>query len=148
MAQDRNREPAKDQGGAPITAREGENAGKARESEKPADGGTLDNPVTDSGQEVPYAAQATTLVAGATSDVPLSTNAPRGLNEPPANAKANEPAAASLQEHLAGVVAKEQEQGFRGVRVDPTPRENYTLRGVVDPRKQVPETTVVTPRSN
>ena len=36
-------------------------------------------------------------------------------------------------------VDKENEQGFRGVRVDPTPLENYTLEGVTS-GKPTPET--------
>lgn len=36
-------------------------------------------------------------------------------------------------------VDAENEQGFRGTAVDPTPRENYTLRGVVA-SKPTPET--------
>lgn len=36
-------------------------------------------------------------------------------------------------------VEKEEEQGFRGVEVDPTPNENYTLAGVVA-GKPTPET--------
>ena len=36
-------------------------------------------------------------------------------------------------------VDAENEQGFRGVRVDPTPLENYTLQGVVS-GKPTPET--------
>jgi hypothetical protein len=34
---------------------------------------------------------------------------------------------------------KENEQGFRGVKVDPTPDENYTVSGVVK-GKPTPET--------
>lgn len=36
-------------------------------------------------------------------------------------------------------VDKEEEQGFRGVEVDPTPNENYTVSGVTS-SKPVPET--------
>jgi len=36
-------------------------------------------------------------------------------------------------------VDAENEQGFRGVRVDPTPLENYTLEGVTS-GKPTPET--------
>jgi hypothetical protein len=36
-------------------------------------------------------------------------------------------------------VEDETEQGFRGVQVDPTPRENYTVQGVVA-GKPTPET--------
>jgi hypothetical protein len=37
------------------------------------------------------------------------------------------------------IVDKETEQGFRGVEVDPTPNENYTLQGVAS-GKPTPET--------
>jgi hypothetical protein len=40
--------------------------------------------------------------------------------------KATDAAAAEVQEK----VDEETEQGFRGVKVDPTPNENYTLAGV------------------
>jgi hypothetical protein len=36
-------------------------------------------------------------------------------------------------------VDEENEQGFRGARVDPTPLENYTLQGVTS-GKPTPET--------
>jgi hypothetical protein len=36
-------------------------------------------------------------------------------------------------------VDKENEQGFRGVEVDPTPNENYTVQGVIA-GKPTPET--------
>jgi hypothetical protein len=36
-------------------------------------------------------------------------------------------------------VAQEQEQGFRGTKVDPTPNENYTVAGVTA-GKPTPET--------
>lgn len=46
-----------------------------------------------------------------------------------------EKAADQVQE----AVDKETEQGFRGVEVDPTPNENYTLQGVTS-GKPTPET--------
>jgi hypothetical protein len=39
------------------------------------------------------------------------------------------------------VIDKETAQGFRGVEVDPTPNENYTLQGVTS-GKPTPETDV------
>lgn len=32
--------------------------------------------------------------------------------------------------HLQSIADRETEQGFRGVEVDPTPNENYTVKGV------------------
>lgn len=40
--------------------------------------------------------------------------------------KADEKIAGQVQE----AVDKETEQGFRGVKIDPTPNENYTVAGV------------------
>jgi hypothetical protein len=37
---------------------------------------------------------------------------------------------ASVADRVADNMAKETEQGFRGVEVDPTPNENYTVAGV------------------
>lgn len=73
-----------------------------------------------------------------------SNNPPRGLNEPPADAIADEPAAGDLQRHIADRFAAEADAGHRGKKDDPTPRENYTLAGVTSDA-QVPETVVVTP---
>ena len=49
----------------------------------------------------------------------------------------SDPDAAS--EAVQEIVDKENEQGYSGVAVDPTPNENYTLAGVVD-NKPTPET--------
>ncbi len=49
--------------------------------------------------------------------------------------KATDAAAKQVQE----AVDQETEQGFRGVEVDPTPNENYTLKGVTA-GKPTPET--------
>lgn len=43
------------------------------------------------------------------------------------------------QAEVQKIVDKEQEQGFVGDEVDPTPNENYTLQGVVA-GKPTPET--------
>jgi hypothetical protein len=40
---------------------------------------------------------------------------------------------------VADAIATEQQQGFRGVEVDPTPNENYTLAGVTS-GQPTPET--------
>ena len=87
------------------------------------------------------------LQQGERTSAPLTTRVPRGVNEPPSDTIADEPAAAALQKHVQDVILKEEAQGFRG---DPdknrTPNEAYTLRGVGrgDP---TPETTVYTPTS-
>jgi len=78
---------------------------------------------------------------------PLTTNPPRGVDELPSDAIADEPAAAALQKHVKGIIDKETAQGYRG---DPnknrTPNSAYTLAGVG--RGDVtPETTVHTPSS-
>lgn len=49
--------------------------------------------------------------------------------------KATEAAAKQVQD----AVDRETEQGFRGVGVDPTPNENYTVAGVTS-GKPTPET--------
>jgi hypothetical protein len=36
----------------------------------------------------------------------------------------------SVSDKVADNIAKETDQGFRGVEVDPTPNENYTVTGV------------------
>lgn len=43
--------------------------------------------------------------------------------------------------HAQKVIDREQEQGFRGVEVDPTPNENYTVQGVTS-GAPTPETDV------
>jgi hypothetical protein len=48
---------------------------------------------------------------------------------------AAEPGVERLQEQFKA----EQEQGFRGQDADPTPNEHYTVAGVLDPDKHVPE---------
>jgi hypothetical protein len=52
----------------------------------------------------------------------------------PADAVA-EPAIQDLHDQM----ALEREQGFRGEPADPTPNEHYTVAGVLDPSKHVPE---------
>lgn len=57
-----------------------------------------------------------------------------------AKAKADaEKADSAVAEQVAAAVATETEQGFRGLEVDPTPNENYTLAGQVA-GKPTPET--------
>lgn len=87
------------------------------------------------------------LQAGEKVSAPLSTNPPRGVDELPANAVADEPGAAALQNHVQKVVDAETAQGYRG---DPnknrTPNSAYTLAGVGRGDAN-PETTVTTPTS-
>jgi hypothetical protein len=40
---------------------------------------------------------------------------------------------------LHDAVKVEQEQGFRGTAADPTPNDHYTVAGVLDDSKRVPE---------
>ena len=56
-----------------------------------------------------------------------------------ANALSPDASAAKTQKEIKSRVDKENEQGFRGFPVDPTPNENYTLAGVTSPDKHVPE---------
>jgi hypothetical protein len=44
-----------------------------------------------------------------------------------------------VSDQVADAIAQEQEQGFRGVEVDPTPNEAYTLAGVTS-GQPTPET--------
>jgi len=85
------------------------------------------------------------LQAGEAGEI-VTTRVPRGVGEPAADAKAEGfEGVAALQEHAVKVANEEAEQGFRGVQVDSTPNENYTLRGV-GRGLPTPETQVFTPR--
>lgn len=75
----------------------------------------------------------------------VSTRVPRGVDEPAADADASEKGVAAVQRGVKEAVAKESEQGFRGQRTDPTPNENYTVKGVTS-GAPTPETVVVTPK--
>lgn len=55
--------------------------------------------------------------------------------DPQTTEKTEELGADQVQE----IVDKEQEQGFAGIKVDPTPNENYTLAGVTK-KAPTPET--------
>lgn len=85
------------------------------------------------------------LQQGEEVNAPVTTNPPRGVGEAPSGQRANEPAAAALQEFMQNRVDAETARGHRGQKMDPTPRENYTLRGV-GKGLPTPESTVVTPR--
>lgn len=85
------------------------------------------------------------LQAGEATEV-SSTRVPRGVGEPAADAKAEGfEGVSAAQDHAVKVAEKEAEQGFRGVQVDSTPNENYTLKGV-GRGLPTPETVVYTPR--
>lgn len=62
-------------------------------------------------------------------------NAPEGIAAKAAAEEADAKVAAQVQEQ----VDIETDQGFRGVEVDPTPNENYTVAGVTA-GKPTPET--------
>lgn len=83
--------------------------------------------------------------AGEAEEGQITTRVPRGVGEPPSDAKADEGGVRELQEHVEKQVNEQAEQGFRGTKVDPTPNENYTLRGVGQ-GLPTPETVVYTPR--
>lgn len=62
-------------------------------------------------------------------------NSPEGQKAKADAEKADQQVASGPQE----IIDRETEQGFRGVEVDPTPNENYTLQGVTS-GKPTPET--------
>jgi hypothetical protein len=78
---------------------------------------------------------------------PITTNPPRGVNEPPSNQIADEEAAAGLQKHVQETIDSEEARGWRGARQrKAVPNSAYTLAGV-SRGDATPETVVVTPRS-
>lgn len=70
---------------------------------------------------------------------PNLTRLPSVEPGPPADALADDPAVAATQKAVADAIQVETERGYRGTAVDPTPNENYTLAGVTNPDKHVPE---------
>jgi hypothetical protein len=72
-----------------------------------------------------------------------STNAPRGVNELPAVAIADEPGGAALQKAVQEATDGATRKGYVGQKADRTPRENYTLKGVTS-GAPTPENTVRT----
>lgn len=55
---------------------------------------------------------------------------PRTVNEPPSDARANEPAGAAVQEHAQAIMDEGTEKGYLGEqRHEPNEREAYTLEG-------------------
>ena len=85
------------------------------------------------------------LQAGEATSATLTTKGARGVDELPANQVADEPGAAALQKAVQKTVDEEQKQGFRGANTDPTPNENYTVKGVLAD-KPTPETVTYTPK--
>jgi len=83
----------------------------------------------------------TALPQKAPSRLPQTTNPPR-QDALPADAIADEPGAAALQELVRDNAVKRAEQGYIGTKLDRTPRENYTLAGVGQ-GLPTPETTVL-----
>jgi hypothetical protein len=53
--------------------------------------------------------------------------------------KADAPAPDVNVEPLHAALKEEWEKGYRGTEADPTPNEHYTVAGVTDPDKHVPE---------
>jgi hypothetical protein len=108
----------------------------------PANG---DKPVTTANSVAPT--DPTRLQMGQKVDGLLSTNPPRGVDEPPSDQIADEPGAAALQGHVQETINRENEQGWRGARQGkPVPNSHYTLAGV-NAGKPTPETVVHTPTS-
>lgn len=62
------------------------------------------------------------------------TSKPEGT-EPPADAKPEGVNLAPLHKAL----QEEWDKGFRGIEADPTPNDHYSVAGVTDPDKHVPE---------
>jgi hypothetical protein len=57
------------------------------------------------------------------------------------SAKSARPSTKGFQAELQAKVDAENAKGFRGIEVDPTPNENYTVKGVTS-NKPTPETDV------
>lgn len=83
--------------------------------------------------------------AGEAAPAVITNRVPRGVGEPPADLLAEEPGARALQDAVNKKVYAEVENGYRGVNTDPTPNENYTLKGV-GAGLPTPETVVITPK--
>jgi hypothetical protein len=67
-----------------------------------------------------------------------ATGNPRRVDGRDSGLAADAVAEPSIQD-LHDQMAAEREQGFRGEAADPTPNEHYTVAGVLDPDKHVPE---------
>lgn len=80
-----------------------------------------------------------------TEGLSVTTRAPRGVGEPPADAKADGGGVRELQDAVQKQADEENEKGYRGSTPDPTPNEHYTVAGVTS-GKPTPETVVFTPR--
>jgi|SRR3954451_12932989 hypothetical protein len=126
----------------PGTVHKNQAANGPTDGETPA--GQAKKKPTPGGNAAPAAAGR--LQPGEELPGPLSVNPPRGVDELPADARADDEAVSALQEHIQEVIDAEEEQGFRGVKTQVVPNENYTLGGVAA-GKPTPETEVHTPRS-
>jgi hypothetical protein len=84
-----------------------------------------------------------TLAAMTTPTAPATPTAPTGSATSPATTPATSAATPSTGDHgeaeAQATVDKEEEQGYRGTKVDPTPDENYSVAGVLAD-KPTPET--------
>ena len=84
--------------------------------------------------------------AGEALEGPLTTRVPRGVGEPPADAKAEHDGVRLTQDTVAKTVEAETDRGFRGESLGSDYNEAYTLKGVTS-GMPTPETTVHTPRA-
>jgi hypothetical protein len=118
-------------------------APRTPKADSPADGVTANGPdVSDVSPLDPRGFQPNQAVNGT-----ISTNPPRGVDELPANAVADEPSAAAVQNAIQKQIDGEEERGWRGGRrTKPTPNSAYTLAGV-NAGIPTPETVVHTPKS-
>ena len=75
------------------------------------------------------------------SDAQATGNTPKVAesNALAADAVAEEAGGAETQRQVQEKMDADTARGFRGTPVDPTPNENYTVAGVTDPGKHVPE---------
>ncbi len=79
-------------------------------------------------------------------DYEVTTKSPRGVGEPAADAlPEGEGGLREGAERVRSAIEAENERGYRGDVSDPTPNDNYTLKGV-GAGLPTPETTVYTPR--
>lgn len=81
----------------------------------------------------------TAKVEAPKNETPNLTRLPSVEPGPPADALADDAAVAATQKAVADKMQSEWDRGYRGTAVDPTPNENYTLAGVTNPDKHVPE---------
>ena len=85
------------------------------------------------------------LQAGEAHDGLVSTRVPRGVGEPPADAKADDKGLRSAQDAVEKQVREDSEKGYRGQQVSGVDNHAYTVAGVTA-GEPTPETVVYTPR--